>query len=86
MSVTTAAMLRPASLPTFTISLARVNASSSVSIKAPEPVFTSRTMVLAPEASFLDMMLLTIRGMEFTVAVTSRSAYIFLSAGARLAV
>ena len=85
-SVTTAAMFRPAIRPTFTISRARVKASSSRSIKAPEPVFTSSTMVLAPEASFLDMMLLTIRGMESTVAVTSRRAYIFLSAGARLAV
>ena len=86
MSVTTAAILRPACLPTFTISRARVKASFSFSIKAPEPVFTSRTMVFAPEASFLDMMLLTMSGMELTVAVTSRRAYIFLSAGARFAV
>ena len=79
-------MLRPACLPTLTICRASSKADSSVSMNAPEPVFTSSTMVRAPEASFLAMMLETISGMESTVAVTSRSAYIFLSAGARFAV
>ena len=39
-----------------------------------------------PDASFLDMMLEAISGTQDTVAVTSRSAYSFLSAGARLPV
>ena len=43
-------------------------------MNAPLPVLTSSTMVWAPEASFLDMMLETISGMEGTVPVTSRRA------------
>ena len=74
MSVTTAAMLRPAILPTFTISRASSKALSSVSMNAPLPVFTSSTMVFAPEASFLDMILETMSGMAGTVPVTSRRA------------
>jgi len=38
-------------------------------------------MERAPPASFLDMMLLAMSGMESTVAVTSRSAYSLPSAG-----
>ena len=37
-------------------------------------------MASEPEASFLDMMLDAMSGMQLTVAVTSRRAYIFLSA------
>ena len=65
-----------------TISRASWMLSSTVFMKAPVPVVTSSRMASEPEASFLDMMLEAIRGMQLTVAVTSRSAYIFLSATA----
>lgn len=69
-----ATVLRPAILPISTISAASVRASASVFMKAPSPHFTSSTMTSAPAASFFDMMLLTMRGMELTVPVTSRRA------------
>ena len=53
-------------------------------MKAPSPVFTSKTIASAPAAIFLLMIELAIRGIEFTVPVTSRSAYNFLSAGVKL--
>ena len=83
MSVMSADMFRPQSLPIFTISRAKASASSKVFMNAPLPTVTSRTMFFDPEASFLLMMLELISGMLLTVAVTSRSAYSFLSAGAR---
>ena len=43
-------------------------------MKAPLPIFTSSTSLSAPEASFLLITLLAIRGMLATVAVTSRRA------------
>ncbi len=43
-------------------------------------------MISEPAANFLDITLAAIRGIDSTVAVTSRSAYIFLSAGTKLAV
>ena len=49
-------------------------ASASVRMNAPEPTFTSRTMLWAPPASFLLMMLAAISGSDSTVPVTSRSA------------
>ena len=52
-------------------------------MKAPLPVLTSRTMPSAPAASFLLIMELAIRDILSTVAVTSRRAYSFLSAGAK---
>ena len=55
-------------------------------MNAPFPVFTSRTIASDPLANFLLIMLLAIKDFSATVAVTSRSAYSFLSAGARLAV
>ena len=79
-------VLRPAFLPIFTISSARAKASSLLFIKAPLPVFTSNTMASAPAASFLLIMELAISDILSTVAVTSRRAYSFLSAGARSAV
>ena len=79
----TATVFRPAPLPIFTISLARAKASSSVFMKAPLPVLTSKTMPSAPAASFLLIMELAIRDILSTVAVTSRRAYSFLSAGAK---
>jgi hypothetical protein len=79
----TAVMFRPLARPISTIVSARRFASPSVFMNAPLPVFTSSTMFLEPEASFLLMMLEAMSGMLSTVAVTSRSAYSFLSAGAR---
>ena len=81
-SVIMAATLRPWWTPMDTISRASWMLSSTVFMKAPVPVVTSSRMASEPEASFLDMMLEAIRGMQLTVAVTSRSAYIFLSATA----
>ena len=52
-----------------------------VFMNAPDPNFTSSKMVFAPEAIFLLMIELEIKGMDSTVPVTSRKAYIFLSAG-----
>ena len=49
----TADILRPAFLPIRTISSPRALASASCFIKAPLPVFTSRTIASAPAASFL---------------------------------
>ena len=51
-------------------------------MNAPSPHFTSSTSALLPSASFLLMIDAEISGMLSTVAVTSRSAYSFLSAGA----
>ncbi len=62
--------------------LARSRAESMSLMKAPRPTLTSRTRASRPAASFFERMLPTIRGTHSTVAVTSRSAYIFLSAGA----
>ena len=50
-------------------------------MNAPEPVFTSMTRAWAPSANFFDMMLAVISGMDSTVPVTSRSAYMRRSAG-----
>ena len=61
-------------LPTATMARARARASSAVFMKAPLPHFTSRTRASAPPASFLDMMLAAISGMDSTVAVISRRA------------
>lgn len=58
-------------------------ASSTVFMKAPVPHFTSRTREPVPSAIFFDMIEEAISGMASTVPVTSRSAYSFLSAGAR---
>lgn len=65
---------RPARVPMETISRARLMESSRVFIKAPLPVFTSRTMQSLPAASFLLMMEEAIRGILSTVAVTSLRA------------
>ena len=43
-------------------------------MNAPAPTLTSSTMVCAPDAIFLLMMLLAISGRQSTVAVTSRKA------------
>ena len=84
--VITAAIFLLKLLPMFTIFSASFLPCSSVFIKAPLPILTSSTMLCAPAASFLLIMLEAISGMLSTVAVTSRRAYSFLSAGARFAV
>ena len=55
-------------------------------MNAPVPVLTSSTIASEPLASFLDIIEEAIKGTHPTVAVTSRKAYIFLSAGTRLPV
>ena len=52
-------------------------------MKAPDPHVTSRRIASQPDASFFDMMLAAIRGMDSMVAVTSLSAYRIRSAGQR---
>ena len=74
MLVIRAAMFRPQAEPMDTMVSARARPSASVFIKAPEPHFTSSTMDLAPAASFFERMDEAMRGMESTVAVTSRRA------------
>ena len=54
-------------------------------MKAPSPTLTSSTIASAPAASFFDMIDDAIKGTMSTVAVTSRRAYSFLSAGTRCA-
>ena len=86
MSVMSAPLARPLSSPSATHSSASSRESSSSFMNAPEPVLTSSRIAPAPPASFLLMMLEAISAMSSTVAVTSRSAYIALSAGTRSAV
>ena len=50
-------------------------------MNAPLPTFTSSTIASAPPATFFEMIEPTMSGTDGTVPVTSRSAYIFLSAG-----
>ena len=50
-------------------------------MKAPEPAFTSNTRASAPSANFLERMEAVMRGIDSTVAVTSRRAYSLRSAG-----
>ncbi len=83
MSVRSATVFTPWSVPRPTIVEASSRASSIVFMKAPVPTFTSRTSEPVPSAIFFDMIEEAIRGMASTVPVTSRSAYSFLSAGAR---
>ncbi len=84
--VTMAVTGLPASVPISTMALASSIAPSSVCMMAPLPVLTSRTIASLPAASFLDMIELAISGRLSTVAVTSRSAYSVLSAGASMPV
>ena len=50
-------------------------------MNAPRPNLTSSTIASAPAAIFFDITLDAIKGIDGTVAVTSRSAYMALSAG-----
>ena len=74
MSVMIAAVFFPAIFPIFTIVSASAAASASCFMNAPFPVFTSSTIASLPDASFLLMILLAIKDLCATVAVTSRSA------------
>ena len=85
-SVIAATVRLPASSPISTIRFASVSASCSFSINAPSPTLTSSTMASLPAASFLLMIEEAISPKLSTVAVTSRSAYSFLSAGVMCAV
>ena len=71
----------PALVPMATIFSANRMESSRVFINAPLPVFTSSTIPQLPAAIFLLIMEAAMRGTLSMVAVTSRSAYSFLSAG-----
>ena len=55
-------------------------------MNAPEPTLTSMTSPPSPAASFLDRIEATIRPIDSTVPVASRTAYRRRSAGARSAV
>ena len=81
-AVTKAKVLTPARFPRPTITWANSFAFSGSLINAPAPVLTSKTNALVPSAIFLLMIDDAISGIASTVAVTSRSAYNFLSAGA----
>ena len=74
MLVMTATVSRPFRRPMETMASASCRALSRSLMKAPLPIFTSSTSLSAPEASFLLITLLAIRGMLATVAVTSRRA------------
>ena len=77
-----ATIFLPAFFPMSTISRASALLSSRLFINDPLPVLTSRTMQSSSAASFFPIMLAAISGILSTVAVTSRNAYSFLSAGA----
>lgn len=74
MSVSSATVLTPLSVPSATMVEASSRASSMVFMKAPVPTLTSRTREPVPSAIFLDMIEEAISGMASTVPVTSRSA------------
>ena len=76
-------MFLPKLFPIEIIASANFVASSIVCINAPSPYLTSNNIVSEPDASFFDMIDDAIKGIEFTVPVTSLSAYNFLSAGTK---
>mmetsp|Transcript_1057 Transcript_1057/g.2601 ORF Transcript_1057/g.2601 Transcript_1057/m.2601 type:complete len:204 (-) Transcript_1057:154-765(-) len=81
MSVRSATVRVPAASPVETMQRASATESSQSARNAPFPVLTSRRSASVPSAIFLDMIDATISGSEEVVAVTSRSAYSFLSTG-----
>ena len=83
MAVTMAKVLTPARLPSPTMTWANSAAFLGSLIKAPTPVLTSRTSASVPSAIFLLIIDDAMSGIASTVAVTSRNAYNFLSAGAK---
>lgn len=74
MSVSSATVFTPLSVPRPTIVEASSRASSMFFMNAPVPTLTSRTSEPVPSAIFFDMMELAMSGMASTVPVTSRSA------------
>ena len=74
MSVRSAAVRTPLSSPMPTIVRASSRARGRSGMNAPPPTFTSSTRAAVPSAIFLDMIELAMRGIDSTVAVTSRSA------------
>ncbi len=76
----------PAPLATETIDSAKAFASAKFCINAPLPQVRSITKYSSPAASFLERIEAVMSGIDSTVPQTSRMAYIFLSAGAKLPV
>ncbi len=74
MSVTSATVFTPASVPRSTIVRASSVASSWVFMKAPLPTLTSSTRAPVPSAIFLLMIEEAMSGIASTVPVTSRRA------------
>ena len=72
----------PNPLPVETIDSANTRASSSVCMKAARPTLMSITSAANPSAAFFDRIEPVISGVEAMRPVTSRIAYIRLSAGA----
>ena len=74
MSVSSATVCTPASVPSATIVSASSRAVSSDFMKAPVPTLTSSTSAPVPSAIFFDMIDDAMSGIASTVPVTSRSA------------
>ncbi|CAJ7124511.1 Uncharacterised protein [Burkholderia pseudomallei] len=74
MSVSVAAVLIPAPLPTSTMLRASSADCSALGMNAPEPTFTSIASAPTPAASFFDRIDAVISEIDSTVAVTSRTA------------
>ena len=74
MSVSSASVFTPHEFPVRTSARARALARPSSRMKAPLPVFTSRTSAPSPAASFFDMIEATMSGIDSTVSVASLSA------------
>ncbi len=73
-SVSSATVCTPASVPSATMVSASSRARSGVFMNAPLPTFTSSTSEPVPSAIFLLMIEEAISGIASTVPVTSRSA------------
>ena len=74
MSVSSATVATPASVPSATIVSASSRALATSFMKAPLPTLTSSTSAPVPSAIFLLMIDDAMSGMASTVPVTSRSA------------
>ena len=74
MSVSSATVCTPASVPSATIVSASSRARSRSFMNAPVPTLTSSTSAPVPSAIFLLMIDEAISGIASTVPVTSRSA------------
>ena len=74
MSVSMAAVRTPWAWPIPIMVWASSRAWSRSAMNARPPTLTSRSRLLVPSATFLDMIELAISGIDSTVAVMSRSA------------